>query len=179
MIICPYCDAENIQGADVCSDCGHTLADLHLPSPATEVERSLLRDRLDTLAPKTPIVVSSRTSVGDVLQLLVARKIGAVFVVEGSQVVGVFTEKDALMRLGTRAAELRNEPISKFMTANPQSLEVTAKIAFAVRTMDDGSFRHIPVVSGGEPVGVISVRDILQYLAGAMTGGTITGDTVA
>ena len=51
------------------------------------------------------------------------------------------------------------------MTPNPQTLRLDAKIAFALQRMDLGGFRHVPVVSRhNEPVGVISVRDILDYL---------------
>ena len=42
MIICPYCDQENLPGADVCEQCGNSLSDLNLPVPATELESSLL-----------------------------------------------------------------------------------------------------------------------------------------
>ena len=51
MIICPYCDSENINGADACDHCGQTLSELHLPTPASKFERSLLRDRLGEIPP--------------------------------------------------------------------------------------------------------------------------------
>ncbi len=169
MIICPYCDAENIEGSDGCDACGQPLADLHLPTPETEVERGILRDRLTLLEPKTPIVVTPEMPAGEVLQLMVEKKIGCVFVVEADRVVGVFTERDALHRIGVEAQQLRGRPISQFMTPDPHNLDSNAKIAFAIRMMDLGGYRHVPVADAdGKLTGVISIRDILGYLTDKM-----------
>jgi CBS domain-containing protein len=51
------------------------------------------------------------------------------------------------------------------MTKEPQSLDLQAKVVFALQRMDLGGFRHIPIVDAeGHPTGIISVRDILRYL---------------
>ena len=55
------------------------------------------------------------------------------------------------------------------MTSDPQTLEADSKVAFAVQRMDLGSYRHVPIVDDqGRPVGIVSVRDILRYLADKM-----------
>lgn len=171
MIICPYCDAENIEGADHCDRCGHALADLHLPSPATAVEKSLLRDRVRILGPKPPIMVTPSTSISFVLQAMVEMEIGCVLVVDPddrSQMVGVFTERDALLRLDPDS-DLSTRSIGEVMTPNPHGLPETAKVAFALRTMDQGGYRHVPVLDdAGRVNGMISVRDILRYLTDRM-----------
>lgn len=170
MIVCPSCDAENIEGSDVCETCGQPLADLHLHTPVTEVERGILRDRLKLLDPNAPIVVAPDLPVGDVLSLMIEKKIGCVFVTDKQRVVGVFTERDALLRVGADAKEVGNCPISQFMTPDPRNLDPHAKIAFAIRMMDVGGYRHVPVVdANGKLTGVISIRDILGYLADKMT----------
>lgn len=166
MIVCPFCDAENIPGSDVCDQCGQALAHLHLTPPATQVERSLLKGRIRDIHPKKPIVVAPDVPVGEVIRLMAAKQIGCIFVVDGESIAGVFSERDALMRIGPDFAEVAECPVSQFMTPNPQSLDAEAKIAFGVRMMDLGGYRHIPVVDGkGKPTGVISVRDILRYLS--------------
>jgi CBS domain-containing protein len=144
MTLCPYCGYENIAGADVCDECEQPLADLYLPTPATAVERRLLKDRIRLLSPKTPIAVSPSTPVRDVLRTMVERKIGCVVVVDGGKPVGIFSERDALQKLNTDAAQLADHPISEFMTASPETLDAAAKIAFAVHRMDLGGFRHYP-----------------------------------
>jgi len=140
------------------------------PIPATEVERCLLADRVGALDPKQPLAVAPDTPIRDVLNLLVDHEIGCVLIVEDGKPVGVFSERDALIKINSRAAELSTHPVSEFMTANPESLEMSAKVAFAVQRMDLGGFRHVPIVDDQRHLtGVISVRDILHYLTDKMT----------
>ena len=169
MTDCPHCGSENIKGADDCADCGQPLVDTHLAPPQSAVERSLLGDRVSVLAPKKPITVASTMPLGEVLQRMVENKIGCVVVVDGDRPVGIFSERDALLKIGTEASELAGRPVSEFMTANPQTLVASAKIAFAVQRMDLGGYRHLPIVGpGGELVGIISARDILRHLTDTM-----------
>jgi len=164
MIICPYCDAENIEGADECEQCNETLTDLNIRVPATRVEADLLRDRIERLWPKSPSTVSPDTPVGDVLKKMVGETIGCVMVVDGGNLVGIFSERDALMKLNTDAAKFASRPISQFMTVDPVTLETNDKIAFALHKMNVGGYRHVPILFEGKLVGVISIRDILRYL---------------
>ena len=165
MIACPYCDYENIPGDDVCDQCGHSLSGLHPPRLVNEVERSLVKDRLNELNPRSPIVVEPSMPVRQVLRMMIDYKIGCVLIVQDSRVMGIFTERDALSKLNERATELGDQPVAEFMTSNPQTLDTNAKIAFAVQRMDLGGYRHLPIVDEqGRATGVISVRDILRYL---------------
>ena len=164
MILCPYCDAENIEGADECDTCGEALVDLSIRIPATSVEGDLLRDRIERLWPKSPSTVTPETSVGDVLQKMVDERIGCVMIVDKGKLVGIFSERDALMKLNTDASKYFSRPISQFMTAEPGTLETSDKIAFALHKMNIGGYRHIPILFNGKLAGVISIRDILRYL---------------
>ena len=169
MILCPDCGFENIEGSDECQQCGQSLTTLHLAEPATDVERSLLDDRVGVLNPKLPVAVTPETPVGEVLQQLVAQSIGCVIVVENEELVGIFSERDALQKLNVDFAALREHPVSEYMTSDPQTLAADSKVAFAVQRMDLGSYRHVPIVDNqGRPVGIVSVRDILRYLADKM-----------
>ncbi len=168
MLTCPHCSAENIEGADQCEECLQPLADSHLTSPATPVERSLLRAHIHSLltGEKLPIAVPPSRPVGEVLKLMVNRGIGCVLVVEGGKLLGIFSERDALLKINADAPKLAGRPVSEFMTPNPQTLKRNAKIAFAVHNMVVGSYRHIPVVDeDGHATSVISARDILKYLS--------------
>jgi CBS domain-containing protein len=49
------------------------------------------------------------------------------------------------------------------MTCGPETVTSSDSLAFALHKMDGGGYRHLPVVSGGRPTGVISVRDLLRY----------------
>jgi CBS domain-containing protein len=166
MIICPYCDTENIEGVDACEHCGQSLSGLDLPSPATHVERCLLRDRLSTVAPRGPLAaVTPTTTVREVVQLMAERSIGCVLVIQDAELVGIFSEHDVLMKLGAEFPALSAQPVGEFMTSKPQTLDARAKIAFALHRMGVGRYRHVPIVDEhGVPRQMISVRDVLQYL---------------
>jgi CBS domain-containing protein len=164
VIICPYCDAENIEGADECDECGEALSYLSVRVPASSVEGDLLRDRIERLWPKSPSTVTPDTPVGTVLKKMVDERIGCVMIAKGGKLAGIFSERDALMKLNTDAARFFDRPISQFMTPDPVTLETNDKIAFALHKMNVGGYRHIPILFGGKLVGVISIRDILRYL---------------
>lgn len=164
MISCPFCEHKNTEGADSCTECAQPLTHLSAPTPATQVEKSLLADRIEKLQTKEPLVVSPTDTVGDVLQLMTKAKIGCVMIVEGETLVGIFSERDALMKINTEVSKLASKPVSMFMTPNPITLEAKHKIAFALHKMHVGGYRHVPILSAGKLAGVISIRDILNYL---------------
>jgi CBS domain-containing protein len=165
MILCPYCDAENIEGADVCDECQLSLTDLSLRPPATDVERGLLRDRIASLKPNPPLAVGPSEPIGKVLRTMIDRGVGCIVVTEGGRLLGIFSERDALMRLNVDAAKMATRPVSEVMTVNPATLRTRDKIAFALHRMNVGGFRHVPILDEEDRlVGVISIRDILKYL---------------
>jgi CBS domain-containing protein len=171
MIICPYCHAENIEGADECSDCSQALNEMGIRVPATSVEADLLRDRIERLWPKTPSTVPPEMPVGQVLKKMVGETIGCVMVVDRGQLVGIFSERDALMKLNVDAAKFFSKPISQFMTQRPVTLNTGDKIAFALHKMNVGGYRHLPILFDGKLAGVISIRDILRYLTERIAAG--------
>lgn len=165
MTVCPFCDHENIEGVDVCEECGQPLSDDYLQDPESEVERGLLNDRLDALDPNSPITVAPNVPTSDVIRMMVDRSIGCVLVVENDAIAGVFSERDALLKLNTESNALGKRPVSEFMTSKVDTLDNRAKVAFAVQRMDLGSYRHVPIVdANGKPQGIISARDILRYV---------------
>ncbi len=168
MVHCPDCGHDNIDGEEWCAKCEQPLVEAARRTRASEVERRVLRDTIRRLAPREPLVVSPETPVGDVLKLLVDRNIGCAVVVSDRKLVGVFTERDALLKLNVRAAELSGRPVSEFMTSSVEVLELDDRIAFALHKMDLGGYRHIPILQEGRVIGIISVRRILNYIAAAL-----------
>lgn len=165
MILCPYCSAENIEGSDLCDQCQNSLMDLSLRPLSSDVERGLFRDRIEALKPREPFSVGPDVSVGEVLKTMVGRGIGCVVIVEGGRLLGLFSERDALMRVNVDAARMASRPVSEVMTVNPATLRSRDKIAYALHRMNVGGFRHIPILDDDDKLaGVISIRDILRYL---------------
>jgi CBS domain-containing protein len=164
MVKCPACGEENIEGADQCVQCQTSLEFLSAPSPRSGLEQKLLRDRVSMLAPRQPVVVPPHEPVAEVLDVLVGQSIGCVLIVEQEKVAGIFSERDALLRLNTEWQALRDRPISEFMTPRPETIEASAQIAQALSKMDSGGYRHMPITTHGQLTGVISIRDILDYI---------------
>ena len=62
--------------------------------------------------------------------------------------------------------DLETTPVDHVMTENPETLQATDSIVFALNKMSLGGFRHVPLVDdAGKPVGIISVKDIVDYIA--------------
>lgn len=168
MTFCPDCGHENIDGADVCEMCHQSLSSLSKQRPLTAVERSVVKDRIEDLVPREPLVVSPDIPVSRVLEWFVARSVGCAVVVANHEVVGIFTERDVLDRLNVDAAELGDHPVSEFMTSPVETVGLDDRVAFALHKMDLGGYRHLPVLSEGRITGYISVRDILTHLTAVL-----------
>jgi CBS domain-containing protein len=167
-MICPFCGQANIEGEDFCSHCEQPLVGDESMPTSSSVEQNLLRETVIGIATAPPIIVQPERPVAEVLELLVDHAIGCVVVADGDTPVGIFSERDALLRIGARVESLRDQPVSRFMTAPPETLDGDAPIAFALHMMNIGGYRHLPVMNAGRIVGVVSIRDILQYLAGQL-----------
>lgn len=166
MILCPSCGVENIDGADSCEKCQTPLVFLSKHKPSSWIERSILKDRISSLLPRTPLVVDPNTPIADVLRCLADNRVGCVIVTRDDKPVGIFSERDALMKLNTQCDDALAQPVSNFMTTSPECVRGDDRIALALHKMDLGGYRHVPVVDdSGEITGIISVRDILRYIS--------------
>ena len=125
----------------------------------------MMETPISKLGSKSPVVVAPETTVAEVVSKLREFSIGCVLVGSVEKIVGIFSERDVLMRLADGYEEASMLPISRFMTSDPEQLDVNAPIAFALDRMSVGGFRHFPVTRNGRLEGIISVRDILHFLS--------------
>ena len=88
---------------------------------------------------------------------------GSVLVIDqGSQLLGIVTERDLMTRVLAKALDPNTTPLAKIMTPNPQCVRPELKVADAVLIMIERGFRHLPVMAdNGRIMGVFSVRDAL------------------
>lgn len=161
---CPFCNHENIAGSDACEDCGEDLTAFDGVRPSGRLEKSLVKDNLRTLPSKAPALVAPDTPLKDVVDHLGPEN-RCVLVMDGEKLVGIVTERDLLFKVMNSGPGWEVLPVSRIMTPDPESLEYEDKIAYALHKMSLGGFRHIPILAGGRPERVVSVRDILEYLA--------------
>ncbi|MCA9245990.1 MAG: CBS domain-containing protein [Planctomycetales bacterium] len=134
-------------------------------TPANPLEEAILQDDISALSPRPHPWVAPDTPISQVLEKLTESNVGCVLVMDGEELLGVFTERDALMKLNVDYAELKDHPVSEYMTPKPRTLGENDKIAFALHRMDVGGYRHLPILRDGKPTGIISIRDILKYMA--------------
>ncbi len=164
-MICPWCEIENIAGADTCEGCGNDLTALDANGHGSDLGKSVARTPVSQVQTPPTIVVPPETPLGEVVRRLVDGNVGCVLVVSQGGLVGILSERDLLMKVGPDFDQLESRPVSAFMTPDPETLAPQATIAFALNRMDVGGFRHIPIVQEGRPQSVVSVRDLLGYLS--------------
>ncbi|MCS7166380.1 MAG: CBS domain-containing protein [Gemmatales bacterium] len=165
-MICPVCGSDNLPGEEVCVSCWQPLTPLDEPQPQDELSEALMHTEVRELRPQKPITVLPTTPVREAIRLLVDYSIGAVLVAnEEGHLVGIFSERDLLMRVVGFFEQFDNLPVGWFMTPNPEVVKPDHPVLFAVHKMDAGDYRHLPVVRDQKPLGMISARDILRFVA--------------
>jgi CBS domain-containing protein len=105
------------------------------------------------------VQLAPEASVRESVRLMAERHIGAVVVMKEGRLAGIFTERDMLNRV---AAEGRNPDttlLSDVMTRDPRTIEDSARSIEALRAMQNGGFRHLPVTRRGKLAGILSLRD--------------------
>jgi oxalate---CoA ligase len=102
-------------------------------------------------------------SVAEAAALMYSRRVGSIVVVQGSTPIGILTERD-LVRFAAGAADPRAALVGDHMTAEPDTVEETEEVIDAFRRFAAHGYRHIPVVAGGDLVGIISMRDLVMKL---------------
>jgi CBS domain-containing protein len=88
-------------------------------------------------------------------------EVGALPVLEGQRLVGIITERDLTAALA-EGADPVTTPVSDYMTPAPEVLRPDSELVEAARLMLELGIRHLPVVRGGQLVGVLSMRDVLD-----------------
>ena len=163
-MICPDCQHENFAGADDCANCGQDLTGFDEPAGGSPLEEAIMQAPIERLSPKPPVMVPPDTTVADAIETLCARGIGCVLVGGPDELLGIFSERDALLRIAHRYDRVASRSISEFMTSDPETLEADVPIAFALNKMCAGDYRHVPVTRDGRVAGVVSLRDVLRFL---------------
>ena len=91
------------------------------------------------------------------------KRIGALPVVEGGQVLGIVSERDVIYGLRDHGPEVLDWPVSRAMTSPAITVEPSTAVLAALAMMTQRRVRHLPVVSGGELVGIVSIGDLVKY----------------
>jgi CBS domain-containing protein len=90
-----------------------------------------------------------------------ARRVGAALVMNGEHLSGILTERDILHAVAT--GDIEGTRVGAWMTHDPETVGPDEQPGSAAAIMLHGGFRHLPVLENDKPVGIISIRDLMQF----------------
>ena len=109
---------------------------------------------------QNPLMLPTSTTVKQACKCMKDRRVGAVLVSDDNRhLLGIFTGRDAVCRVLAEGKESTKVTLSEVMTQNPTTMPPGKNAVDALRLMQDGGFRHVPVVDNGAVVGVVSKGD--------------------
>lgn len=124
-----------------------------------------LRRPLRDLPELQPIVkVSPHATIREAIDGMVDYGVGIVLVVENRKLLGVFSERDVLRKVAGGGLDIDTTLVSDVMTERPATLDFDAELVYALNKMTVGGYRHLPLLNNGEPVAVVSMRDIVGFI---------------
>jgi CBS domain-containing protein len=131
-----------------------------------------MRSRDKRLAPLTKIFeegeaihsVGPDTQVTECVRLMTSEKIGALVVMEGERLIGIFTERDALNKVLAGGLDPGNTKVSDVMTKNPYCIPPTTTVGEAMELITKRRFRHLPIVENGKVLAIVSSGDLSHWL---------------
>ena len=127
-----------------------------------------LDDTIRVLGPADPICLAGTATVGEAIERMLARRQAGVLIVDAEgRLIGIFTERDVLTRVAGQGRDARQTRLADVMTRDPEALTVSDRVAYAVHCMSVAGYRTVPLVDADRrPIGVITVNDIIRWLAG-------------
>jgi CBS domain-containing protein len=129
-----------------------------------ELSRNIRVDSVSRLDPTPPQAIDAQGSIIDAIAAMREHNIGCLLVTSGGRVVGIFTERDLLTRVLARGCSF-DTPMRACMTPNPVTVSPKDSVRTAIRRMQKGGYRHLPVVDdANRPIGMLSSRRVVHYL---------------
>jgi predicted transcriptional regulator len=134
--------------------------------------RSKRRTPLDKLFNERETIhsVGPNTLVTECVRTMSTKKIGALIVLDGERLVGIFTERDALNKVLAAGLEPGKTKVSEVMTKDPYSIPATTTVGEAMELVTKLRFRHLPIVKNGKVLAVVSSGDLTHWLVKDQVG---------
>ena len=119
----------------------------------------LVRTLMD---PRKLILVPGTMTVRAAAELMKSKRYGAVLITEGEELLGIFTERDAVFRVIAPGLDPDTTQLADVMTKSPKTIGPEKTFGHAMLLMHENAFRHVPVVEKGKLVGMVSSRNALD-----------------
>ena len=111
----------------------------------------------------TIVSCTPQQSVLEAAKLLAEKRIGALPVVDGDAIAGIFSERDLLYCLARDGAAVLEQTVGEIMTSPAITIERSMDALAALSLMTKRRIRHLPVVDGERMVGFVSIGDLVKY----------------
>lgn len=108
------------------------------------------------------LTVEATTPLNEAAARMCDRDVGAILVLSGVAVSGILTERDVLRAVAQGGVAGTN--VAAWMTRDPETVDSDESTRQAASIMIHGGFRHLPVLDGGKPVGIVSIRDLMRVV---------------
>ena len=108
--------------------------------------------------------VSPDATVFEAVQLMDAKNVGALLVMEGQRLVGIISERDYTRKVMLRGKRSRETKVAEIMSTNVFTTHRREGVETCLRLMTDHHIRHLPVVDDDKVVGVISIGDLVKHV---------------
>jgi len=108
--------------------------------------------------------VTPETTVFDALRLMADKNIGALVVLKGNVVAGIFSERDYARKVILKGQASKTLAVGEIMTSEVVTVRPDLRVAACMAKMSDKHIRHLPVVEAGQLVGLISIGDVVKAI---------------
>jgi CBS domain-containing protein len=129
-----------------------------------DLTRNLRIDSVSRLFPALPQQIAPVQPVSAAAELMTKKRTGCLLVCDAGTLVGIVTERDVARRVMAAGKPLHS-PVAECMTPRPVTVQAKDSVQMAIRRMQEGGYRHLPIVDeSGAPVGVLSIKQVIHYL---------------
>jgi CBS domain-containing protein len=113
--------------------------------------------------------VSPEATVYQALELMAVRNVGAVLVMEGERLAGIFSERDYARKVALEGRSSKDTLVRDIMTTKVVCVTPTQSVEDCMALMTDKRIRHLPVIDGETVLGIISVGDVVKAVISEQT----------
>jgi len=123
---------------------------------------------VEALMSRELVTVDAQTSASEAARRMAEAEVGAVLLLQHGELLGIFTERDLLTRVVAEGRDATTTTVGSVATQPAVSVSLNASLRQCAEMLRDHGMRHLPVLDGAKPVGILSARDFFDAVAGGM-----------